>query len=74
MTIHVFAFLVPGLQSMPDVTDLTSADAVREKLGPAVTQLMFPPAVSFALLGLATGLSISKPKGLTPWPARKSKR
>jgi hypothetical protein len=33
--------------------------------------LMFPPAVSFGLLGVAAFLSFFKPRGLTPWSAVK---
>jgi hypothetical protein len=67
MTILVFFALVPAIHSMPDVQNCETADAVRERLGDLGVQLMFPPAVSFSLLGVATVLSIFKPKGPTPW-------
>lgn len=44
-----------------------SADAVRASLGSLPTQLMFPPIVSFMMLGAATILSIFKPWRRTPW-------
>jgi hypothetical protein len=67
MTILVFVSLLPAIQSMPDIGNVQSADAVRERLGALGIQMMFPPVVSFALLGVATFLSIFKPNGLTPW-------
>jgi hypothetical protein len=67
MTILVFRALVPAVQTMPALGNFATADAVRAKLGPLGIQLMFPPAVSFVLLGIATVLSMFKPKGLTPW-------
>jgi hypothetical protein len=69
MTILVFVALVPAIESMPDIAGSTTADAVRASLGRLTVQLMFPPAVSFGLLGVATVLSIFKPKRLTPWSA-----
>jgi hypothetical protein len=71
MTILVFGALLPAIHGMPDIRTCQTADAVRERLGPAGVQLMFPPTVSFALLGVATVLSIFKPKGLTPWTKAK---
>jgi uncharacterized membrane protein len=71
MTILVFVSLVPTIQSMPSIANSGTADAVRERLGPLTIQLMFPPAVSFGLLGVAAVLSIFKPRGLTPWSAVK---
>jgi hypothetical protein len=67
MTVLVFVVLVPTMQSMPAIANYSTADAVRKSLGPLTIQLMFPPAVSFGLLGVATVLSIFKPRGLTPW-------
>jgi hypothetical protein len=73
MTILVFVSLLPAIQSMPAIANSATADAVREKLGSLTLQLMFPPAVSFGMLAVATVLSIYKPKKLTPWSAlRKS--
>ena len=71
MTILVFVALVPTVQSMPGIANFGTADAVRERLGPLTIQLMFPPAVSFGLLSVATVLSIFKPRRLTPWSAGK---
>jgi hypothetical protein len=56
---------------MPSIANSGTADAVRERLGPLTIQLMFPPAVSFGLLGVAAFLSFFKPRGLTPWSAVK---
>jgi hypothetical protein len=67
MTVLVFVALVPTIQSMPALARLDTAEAVRERLGPLTIQLMFPPIVSFLLLGVATVLSLFKPRGLTPW-------
>ena len=67
MTILVFVGLLPAIHSIPGMAQLETADAVRQKLGALTVQLMFPPAVSFGMLGAATILSIFKPRGLTPW-------
>lgn len=67
MTVLVFVLLLPGIHALPDATNSLTADAVRERLGPAGIQLMFPPIVSFALLATATVLSIFKPRPVTPW-------
>lgn len=68
MTVLVFTSLVPGVNQIA-VLDLgaTSAGAVRASLGPLLTGLMFPPVVSFLMLGTATILSIYKPWRRTPW-------
>jgi hypothetical protein len=70
MTVLVFVLLLPGIHALPNVTDSLTADAVRERLGPAGIQLMFPPIVSFAMLAAATVLSIFKPRAVTPWSKR----
>lgn len=67
LTVLVFIALVPGINDMPRPDATTSADAVRESLGSAPTDLMFPPIVSFAMLGIASVLSIFKPGSRTPW-------
>jgi uncharacterized membrane protein len=68
MTVLVFVSLVPGVNSMDVLSATTmSADAVRASLGELPTQLMFPPVVSFLMLGVATILSIFKPWSRTPW-------
>ena len=68
MTLLVFVSLVPGVNALAklDLSTL-SADAVRASLGDAPTQLMYPPIVSFLMLGTATILSIYKPWRRTPW-------
>jgi hypothetical protein len=68
MTILVFVSLVPGVNSIAVLsTTATSADAVRASLGSLPDQLMFPPIVSFLMLGIAAILSIFKPWRRTPW-------
>jgi hypothetical protein len=68
MTVLVFTSLVPGVNSIEVLSAAgMSADAVRASLGPLPTQLMFPPVVSFLMLGVAAILSIFKPWSRTPW-------
>jgi hypothetical protein len=68
MTILVFTSLVPGVNQIPSLATTTmSADAARASLGPLPTRLLFPPVVSFSMLGIATILSIFKPWRRTPW-------
>jgi hypothetical protein len=68
MTVLVYTRLLPAIASLPILTTNTlSADTVRASLGPLPTMLMFPPVVSFLMLGLATTLSVVKPWGRTPW-------
>jgi hypothetical protein len=68
MTVLVFLSLVPAASSIPVLSATPmSADAVRAGLGSLPTQLMFPPIVSFLMLGVATILSIFKPWRRTPW-------
>jgi hypothetical protein len=68
MTILVFVALVPGVNSISVlVATGTSADTLRASLGPLLTGLLFPPIVSFLMLGIATILSIFKPWRRTPW-------
>jgi hypothetical protein len=68
MTVLVFVALVPGVNEITglDLTT-TSADAVRTSLGPIAEGLLFPPIVSFLMLGTATILSVFKPWKFTPW-------
>lgn len=68
MTGLVFTSLVPGVNAIA-LLDLssTSADAVRAGLGDLPTQLLYPPIVSFLMLGAATVLSVYKPWRRTPW-------
>ena len=68
MTVLVFVSLVPGANSMAILAaSNASADVVRASLGDLPTQLMFPPVVSFLMLGAATILSVFKPWSRTPW-------
>jgi len=70
LTVLVLVLLVPEINDLarPDAT--ASADAVRDVLGPAPTQLLFPAVVSFTMLAIASGLSLFKPWGRTPWSVR----
>ncbi len=69
LTALVFVALVPGALSIP--TELTgTASEVRDAVGGAGTDLIFPPIVSFLALGLALVLSIWKPWGRTRWGER----
>jgi hypothetical protein len=68
MTVLVFVSLVPAVSSMAVLSATTiSADAVRASLGTLPTMLLFPPIVSFLMLGVAAILSIFKPWQRTPW-------
>jgi hypothetical protein len=69
MTVLVFVSLLPAVNSIAvlSTSTTTSADAVRASLGSLPTQLMFPPVVSFLMLGFAAILSIFKPWHRTPW-------
>ncbi len=68
MTVLVFVSLVPAVNSIAVLSATTiSADAVRASLGTLPTMLLFPPVVSFLMLGAAAILSIFKPWRRTPW-------
>jgi hypothetical protein len=68
MTVLVFVSLVPAVSDIAVLSVTTlSADAVRASLGTLPTMLLFPPIVSFLMLGVAAILSIFKPWQLTPW-------
>jgi len=67
LTLLVFTALVPGINDMASPDATTTADAVRASLGDAPTQLMYPPIVSFLMLGIAAVLSVFKPWSRTPW-------
>ncbi|MEZ4616013.1 MAG: hypothetical protein R2867_10995 [Caldilineaceae bacterium] len=68
MTVLVFVALVPGVNEINVlVAGGSSADALRATLGDLPTGLLFPPVVSFLMLGTATVLSLFKPWGRTPW-------
>ncbi|WP_426247478.1 hypothetical protein [Nocardioides sp. LHG3406-4] len=66
LTVLVFVALVPGALSIP--TELTGTAAqVRDAVGGAGRDLLFPPVVSFLALSFALVLSIWKPWGKTRW-------
>ncbi len=66
LTALVFVALVPSALSIPDGLTGT-ADEVRDLVGHATQDLMFPPFVSFAALAFALVLSVFKPWGRTRW-------
>jgi hypothetical protein len=69
LNVLVFVALVPGALSIP--SELTGgADAVRDQIGAAASDLIFPPVVSFLALGFAMVVSIWKPWGRTRWGRR----
>ncbi len=68
MTVLVFTSLLPGISSLTVLsTTGVSAGALRASLEPLPTMLLFPPVVSFLMLGTAALLSIFKPWARTPW-------
>ena len=74
MTVLVFVALMPGVNEINVLAATgSSADAMRATLGDLPTGLLFPPVVSFLMLGAATVLSIFKPWRQTPWSRAKSK-
>lgn len=73
MTILVFVSLVPAVSSIAlGPPGSLSADAVRAHLGALPTMLLFPPVVSFLMLGVAAALSVFKPWRHTPWSRERS--
>lgn len=70
LTVLVFLLLVPGALSIPLDLGGTAAE-VRDAVGGAARDLLFPPVVSFTALGVALVLSIWKPWGRTPWAQRR---
>lgn len=73
MTILVFVSLVPGVNSIAlGAPGAMSADEVRAHLGVLPTMLLFPPVVSFLMLGVAAVLSVFKPWRHTPWSHERS--
>lgn len=67
MVLLVFFSLVPGVNELSTPDPTMSADAVRDSIGSATSQMLYPPIVSFAMLGTATILSVFKPWPRTPW-------
>ncbi len=66
LTTLVFVALLPGALSIP--TDLAGTAAeVRDAVGRAGRDLLYPPVVSFTALAFALVLSIWKPWGRTRW-------
>ena len=69
LTVLVFVALVPGAVGIP--AGLTgTATEVRDAVGSAGRDLLFPPVVSFTALAGALVLSIWKPWGRTRWARR----
>jgi hypothetical protein len=67
LTALVFVALLPVAAALPGIPASAgdgSGAAVREALGPAAVQLMFPPVVSFLGLGFALVVSVLKPWGM----------
>jgi hypothetical protein len=67
LTVLVFIALVPGINDLPEADPTLGAGAVRDTIGEATTGLLFPPIVSFTMLGIAAVLSVFKPWSRTPW-------
>jgi hypothetical protein len=68
MTVLVFVALVPAVTRISTgLASGVSAESVRASLGALPTMLLFPPIVSFLMLGVAAILSIYKPWSRTPW-------
>lgn len=67
MTGLVWFSLAPELSAIEPQQTTMSADAIRDQLGSATTQLLFPPFVSFAMLGGSVVLSVFKPGDKTSW-------
>ncbi|WP_217702388.1 hypothetical protein [Nocardioides guangzhouensis] len=70
LTALVLVALVPGALSIPEGLTGT-ADQVRDAVGRAGEDLMFPPFVSFAALAFALVLSVYKPWSRTRWGRRR---
>jgi hypothetical protein len=63
----VFVRPVPAVNDIAVLSAAnTRADGMRASLGVLPTMLLFPPSVSFAMLGVAAILSIFKPWQRTP--------
>jgi hypothetical protein len=67
MVILVFVSLLPGVNDLNDADAAMGASAVRDSLGSAPSQMMYPPVVSFLMLSTAAILSVYKPWRQTPW-------
>lgn len=69
MVVLVFVSLLPGVNELDNADAALTAAAVRDNLGSAPDQMMFPPVVSFLMLATAAILSVYKPWSRTPWSA-----
>ncbi len=69
LAVLVFVALLPGVLSIPESLS-GSAQDVRDAVGGAATDLIYPPVVSFVALGAALVISIWKPWGRTRWGRR----
>ncbi len=67
MVILVFLSLLPGVNDLESADATLTADAVRDSLGSATDQMLYPPIVSFLMLATAAILSVYKPWKQTPW-------
>ncbi|HYH12582.1 MAG TPA: hypothetical protein VD789_09540 [Thermomicrobiales bacterium] len=74
MVVLVFVSLVPGVDELDAADARMSADAVRDSLGSVTDQMLYPPIVSFLMLGTAAVLSIFKPWRQTPWTSTSNRR
>jgi hypothetical protein len=70
LNILVFVALLPGVADL-ELSDTTlTADGVRDHLGSATIDMLFPPIVSFTMLAISLVLSVWKPVRKTPWADR----
>jgi hypothetical protein len=69
MVVLVFVSLLPGVDDLTDADATMRASAVRDSLGSAPEQMLYPPVVSFLMLATAAVLSVYKPWRQTPWSA-----
>ncbi len=67
MVVLVFLSLLPGVNDLETADATLTADAVRDSLGSATDQMLYPPIVSFLMLATAAILSVYKPWKQTPW-------
>jgi hypothetical protein len=75
MVVLVFVSLLPGVNDLTNADTTMSASAVRDGLGSAPEQMLYPPVVSFLMLATAAVLSVYKPWRQTPWSgARRTAR
>lgn len=70
LTALVYLALVPTALAIPRELAGT-AEQVRDAVGRASSDLVYPPVVSFTLLGVALVLALWKPGGRTRWGRRR---